>query len=363
MDLKSKFLLNLRLFFTILTISLFVSISFAAFHLIKYKDLHEEVDNYPVQMWIIISLSVVMLLSSYFFARQLINNISKLKHFAGLATRGEPIDNLEPFVHDELGEISSEIISLYTQLQKTRGDLSRKELEKEQESDRLKRELTNNISHELKTPVSSIHGYLDTILSNPEMDKEKILSFVNKSHDQTIRLSSLLKDMATITRMDEASYMIEKEPVDLTAIIMENIEGFGIILKDKNFEISTNIVGPLKMLGNSYLLNSIFSNLIDNSLAYSGGSKISIDLISQNREEYMISFADNGVGIADIHMTRIFERFYRIDKGRSRKMGGTGLGLSIVKNAVLFHGGRIEAQRGDKGGLTFIIKLNKGISR
>ena len=114
------------------------------------------------------------------------------------------------------------------------------------------------------------------------------------------------------------------------------------------------------MTGNPSLLETVFDNLIENSISYSGGNEIKIRLISDENEKVTIAFSDNGTGVPSEHLPRLFERFYRIDKGRSRSAGGTGLGLSIVKNAVLLHGGSITADNLKTGGLTFRITLSTG---
>ena len=113
------------------------------------------------------------------------------------------------------------------------------------------------------------------------------------------------------------------------------------------------------MNGNPTLLMSIFNNLIDNAVAYSGGTKISIKAVSCTDDTIVLSFSDNGIGVPPEHLPRLFERFYRIDKGRSRAAGGTGLGLSIVKNAVLHHGGNITAENNASGGLQFRIRFSR----
>lgn len=125
----------------------------------------------------------------------------------------------------------------------------------------------------------------------------------------------------------------------------------------KGIIIENGIVRPIKMTGNRSLLSSLFRNLIDNAIAYSGGDRIKLEIGSHNAESVTLTVADNGCGVAEEHLPRLFERFYRVDKGRSRKEGGTGLGLSIVKNAVLLHKGTISVENQPTGGLKFIIKF------
>lgn len=227
----------------------------------------------------------------------------------------------------------------------------------EQDKLRLKRQLTNNINHELKTPICSILGYMEMILNNPNLEMEQCRQFVSKSYDQAERLRHLMMDLSTITRIDEASNMIERERVNLRTLI-EDIEDDVIPqLQRQNIIIKNNIDKDLIINGNNSLLYSIFRNLIDNAIAYSGGRTITIELLEEDETKYHFSLSDNGIGVDENHLPYIFERFYRVDKGRSRKAGGTGLGLSIVKNAVLFHSGTIEARLEEMGGLEFRFSL------
>lgn len=224
----------------------------------------------------------------------------------------------------------------------------------------LKKELTQNISHELKTPVSSIMGYMESILDNPSLEPERQLFFIKRSYQQALRLSSLLQDIATLNKLDEKRKIYEKEIIDVRTVLMEVLNDVKPELEEKNLTILHNLEREITIKGNSSLLYSIFRNLIDNASAYAG-ENITIE-ISQYREDdryYYFSFADNGTGVSEDHLKRLFERFYRVDKGRSRKMGGTGLGLAIVKNAVLYHKGKISVKQTVGGGLTFIFSLKK----
>ena len=128
---------------------------------------------------------------------------------------------------------------------------------------------------------------------------------------------------------------------------------------ERQLRVHCDFPPHVEIEGNPSLIGSIFRNLADNASAYSGGSDIYIRLLDDTAEEYRISFADNGVGVGEEHLPHLFERFYRVDKGRSRKMGGTGLGLAIVKHAVLFHGGTISVHNRKEGGLEFIFTLKK----
>lgn len=234
----------------------------------------------------------------------------------------------------------------------------------QEEENRLKRQLTQNISHELKTPVSSIQGYMETILSMPDLDAAKRQLFLERCYAQSKRLSYLLSDISMLNRMDEANTLFDIEDVEVSRIVKDIHNEIQLELDKKNISIEyKNWPEKISIQGNSSLVYSIFRNLFDNANTYAGENiKITISCYRQDAEYYYFSFADSGTGVAEEHLNRLFERFYRVDKGRSRKIGGTGLGLAIVKNAVLFHKGEISAKNRPEGGLEFLFRLKKKLS-
>lgn len=239
-------------------------------------------------------------------------------------------------------------------------EISINDMTQEEEQARMKRQLTQNIAHELKTPVSSIQGYLETIVNNPDLPRERINAFLERSYAQSNRLTHLLRDISLLTRMEEAPNMAEKETVNLSLLVQDIFSEVALQLEEKQIKAQNMIPDGLTIQGNSSLIYSIFRNLTDNAIAYAGTQiDITVSCFRQDNQFYYFSFADTGVGIGAEHLGRLFERFYRIDKGRSRKLGGTGLGLAIVKNAVLLHGGSIFAKNNPNGGLEFIFSLAK----
>ena len=239
-------------------------------------------------------------------------------------------------------------------------EISINDMTQEEEQARMKRQLTQNIAHELKTPVSSIQGYLETIVNNPDLPRERINAFLERSYAQSNRLTHLLRDISLLTRMEEAPNMAEKETVNLSLLVQDIFNEVALQLEDKQIKAQNMIPEGLTIQGNPSLIYSIFRNLTDNAIAYAGTQiDITVSCFRQDNQFYYFSFADTGVGIGAEHLGRLFERFYRIDKGRSRKLGGTGLGLAIVKNAVLLHGGSIFAKNNPNGGLEFIFSLAK----
>ena len=232
--------------------------------------------------------------------------------------------------------------------------ISREQAEKE---NRLRRELTHNISHELKTPVASILGYTDTILESPDISEDMKRLFIERTNVQAKRLSALLQDISALNRMDYAKDMIAVERVDVAALFADILQETTLAVQRREMSVKNYLPQNIIVRGNRSLLYSIFRNLIDNAVNYAGqGTTIEVSATEQ-QGLWLFTFSDNGIGIPAEHLPRIFERFYRIDKGRSRDMGGTGLGLAIVKNAVQLHGGTINVSTPATGGLTFEFTL------
>lgn len=305
-------------------------------------------------------VTLILIVVAYFATRKLGTNITRLNNFAKKAERGERIYADESFPDDELGEISSHIVMLYAKLQEANAECDRQHLlvlKEEKEKIRIKKQLTNNINHELKTPIASIQVCLETIDAHPDMELSKRKEFISRALDNCSRLRSLLTDVATITRMEDGFNHIEKSSVNLSAIILECFDD----ARHKAPSIDFNVDIPDNMVinGNPDILKSIFSNLLDNAIAYSGCNQVRLSMTSDTTTDYSLSFTDNGSGVESKHLPHLFERFYRVDKGRSRSAGGTGLGLAIVKNAVIFHDGHISVRNRHSGGLEFDFTLSK----
>lgn len=230
-----------------------------------------------------------------------------------------------------------------------------------------RRQMTQNISHELKTPVASILGFTETLMTNPNISEEQQRQFIARTNFQAQRLSALLTDLSTLNRMDYASDQLRRERVDISALVADIGAEVAFRLQERQMNLRDCLPSDIIVMGHPELLYSIFRNLFENAINYAGkGTTIEISATkfpSQSSNEvtkgqfWRFSFSDNGVGVPEAHLDHIFDRFYRIDKGRSRSMGGTGLGLAIVKNAVLLHGGTISASQSSGGGLHISFSL------
>lgn len=312
-------------------------------------------------LWFLGGLTLIMCTLGYFATRRVGLHIQRLKQFAESAEKGIKIYDTKPFPHDELGDISNHIVRLYASLQQAVTERDREHnaaLNEQREKERIKKQLTNNINHELKTPVTSILICLETIMSHPNMGEDERSEFLTRCFANGLRLKQLLADVSLITRMDDGTSSIAKERIDLAEVILNVVSERKEAAESKGITIYNNVESPIAFDGNQPLWESVFFNLIANAISYSGGDTIVIRQIPSATGKIILSLCDNGCGVADEHLPRLFERFYRVDKGRSRAVGGTGLGLSIVKNAVQLHGGTISVSNRPSGGLCFKITLN-----
>ena len=302
-------------------------------------------------------LTLLLGIVLYYITHRISRHIGYLREFAVKAEEGEELDHeLERRLpDDELGDISHTIIMLFWKLRHS-----------EEEKVRIKRQLTQNAAHELKTPAASIHGYLESILDNRDMPEDKKKHFLERCYAQSERMNKLLLDMSALTKLDEiddncSEARKEYRPVDVLQIIQSALDDTALQLQEKGIAPSLQLPQHVEVLGDQSLIYSIFRNLIDNAIAYAtGASLLSItcnEIEKEGRHFHEFSVSDNGSGVEAQHLTHLFERFYRVDKGRSRKLGGTGLGLAIVKNAVAAHGGQATALSTPGGGLTIRFTL------
>ena len=302
-----------------------------------------------------VALTLLLGVVLYLSTRRISRHIGYLREFAVKAEEGEELDHeLERRLpHDELGDISHTIIMLYWKLRHS-----------EEDKVRIKRQLTQNAAHELKTPAASIHGYLESILDHPDMPDDKKKHFLERCYAQSERMNKLLLDMSALTKLDEMDDSHSRKDyhqVNVLQVIQSVLDDTALQLHDKGITPLLQMPRHVEVIGDASLIYSIFRNLIDNAIAYATDAT-SLTIVcneteSEGRHFYEFLVSDNGPGVESQHLDHLFERFYRIDKGRSRKLGGTGLGLAIVKNAVAVHGGTTTAKLTPGGGLTIRFTL------
>lgn len=314
-------------------------------------------------VWVVILLSLmVTLIVAYLSTRVLSRNIILLREFAYNAASGGAVKKEYNFPRNELGDISREIIKFYHERNKGLEAIKKERkiaVHAIEEKIKVTRQITNNINHEIKTPVGIIRGYLESILGDPDMDAETRTRFLERMLSNVERLTALLNDISTMTRLESGADMIAVDCVNMHDLVYQIDYDLPANNLAGNMEFHFDIPLDCNISGNYSLLQGMICGLIKNASLYSGGTEIGLDLISENERFYVFRFYDNGSGVGEEHIPHLFERFYRVDTGRSRKMGGTGLGLPIVKSTIVSFGGTISVHNRSTGGLEYIFTLLK----
>lgn len=327
-------------------------------------------DVADIQWWwgVVAVCCIVVTILTWFTTKHFSNNIKLLRDFAENASTDKDFIAINDFSNDDLGNISRQIVDIYNSRSAA---IANKELEHKKvvktikERNLMQRQLTNNVNHELKTPATIIKGYLDTIASNPDMDEESRLYFLSKAQVQVDRLCSILNDLSMMTRLDESAHKINVERIEFKKFVSDlktEIEESGIC---DNMKFVNHIHEECYIKGSVSILHSALMNLVKNAAAYSHGTEMGIKPLSNTRKYYTFIFYDNGIGVDEEHIPLLFERFYRIDKGRSRKSGGTGLGLPIVRSSISAMGGTVSVRNASSDpeapdnatGLEFLITI------
>lgn len=225
---------------------------------------------------------------------------------------------------------------------------------------RLKREMTHNIAHELRTPVSSLRGYLEALVDCDDIDEDRKKLFTRRAYLQSLRLSDLLRDIGLVTKIEESPEQIKKERLNLYGIVSDVLDEFSEKMHAREIVAQNDVPADLELDGSPCLVYAIFRNLVENSCKYAGRDiAIGISAAAEDKAVW-VRYHDTGIGVPADMLDRIFERFYRIPGKASenyRDDVGSGLGLSVVRNAVAFHGGTIKAALRKEGGLEFEFLL------
>ena len=219
--------------------------------------------------------------------------------------------------------------------------------------ERMRRDFVANVSHELRTPLTVIHGYLEALLEQSKNDKEKQAIF-QQMHQHTVRMSHLIEDLLLLSRLENDELFNDaKKIIHVDTILNDSVKDAKKISGKALHQIESHVESKLALLGAESEIKSLFSNLIINAIKYTPAKgKITIKWYSQN-ETAIFSVTDTGIGIEEKHIPRITERFYRVDKARSRNSGGTGLGLAIVKHVLIRHDAKLEIMSKLHQGSTF----------
>jgi two-component system phosphate regulon sensor histidine kinase PhoR len=236
------------------------------------------------------------------------------------------------------------------------------EIKRLNELENYRKEYLGNISHELKTPIFNIQGYISTLLDGGIDDAKVNKDFLGKAEKSVDRMIAIVEDLQTITQLEKGELEIEEERFDIVALAKDVLDAQELKAKESkiNLELKNDASQKIFAFADRFRVRQVLVNLVVNSVLYGKQNGITSIKISDAGERVIVEISDNGIGISKEHLTRIFERFYRVDKSRSREMGGTGLGLSIVKHIIEAHGQNIDVMSTEGAGSVFSFTLKKG---
>ena len=229
--------------------------------------------------------------------------------------------------------------------------------EKLETLDQSRNQFVSNASHELKTPLATMKIMIESLIYQPDMDKELRTEFMSDINSEIDRLSAIVSDLLTLVQMDSENVKLTRENLSIAALVKENAHRLQPIMDQKEQQIALTITDSCDIYADKSKLNQVIYNLMENAVKYTQtGGLIKVSLQRQGKEA-KLTVVDNGPGIPKENLPHIFDRFYRVDKARSREKGGTGLGLSIVHQLVLLHGGSIRVESEEGKGAAFIVEL------
>jgi len=284
-----------------------------------------------------ISSIIIALLIAYFISRTISFPIKEMQETAERLAKGDFSKRINIKSRDELGELAKSLNTMAEELQLKIETLKR--------LDTMRTDFVANVSHELKTPLTSIKGFVETLESGAINDRQNAKRFLSIIRKHTDRLGKIIDDLLSLGELELRKDSIEKVELDLRNLVDEVVMGFGHALVTKQQTLTVNSQeGDFIIKADRDKIEQVFVNLIDNAIKYTKeGGHITVSL-SRQKDEVAIIVEDNGIGIPKEYLDRVFERFYRVDKARSRELGGTGLGLSIAKHIVLLHNGKISIE-------------------
>lgn len=296
---------------------------------------------------------VILTLSFYYFFDFLISKrIKELSEKIRLRFLGNELGAENKYSQDGLSVLENRINLLI--------ELREKERKHFENLDSYRKEYLGNVSHELKTPIFNIQGYIDTLLNGGLEDEHINVDYLKRAEKSVDRMINIIDDLETITQLETGDMLLDFEEFDIAALTKDIFAAMDLNASRKNIslELTRKNDRPVYVKADKFRIRQVLVNLISNSLKYGKQDGITtVSLVIQG-QELMVEVADNGVGIDEHHLPRIFERFYRIDKGRSREQGGTGLGLAIVKHIIEAHKKQIRAQSNLGKGTKFIFTLD-----
>lgn len=302
----------------------------------------------PMVWFVVIALGILSSIMAYLGVRAVCQNVYSLRDYANAIASDQIPDDINSmnFSKDELGDVSRNLLTLY-----------REKLHAEQEKMHHERQIAMNISHELNTPVGIIKGYIDTVLNDKNMPEEIRNKFLMRAKHNADRLANLAGDMSTVLRLQENGESIKSTAINFHQFASKIAEDVAQGHIAGNMTLNHSVPKDCIVMGHESLLTNAMLNLIYNSSKHSGGTHMTLKWICESDNHHVFTFFDNGTGVDEKHLGRLFDLFYRVDSGRARKNGGSGLGLPLVKKIITAMGGNISVENSETGGLKFTFSL------
>lgn len=296
---------------------------------------------------------VIAFTVAYYLSRSITFPISRMQEAAHRIAKGDFSRKVNIKSKDELGELAKSLNIMASELQQKMENLKR--------MDRVRTDFVANVSHELKTPLTLIKGYIETLEDRAINDTEKARKFISIIKDHAKRLENIIEDLLSLSELELSKDCLSKTEFDLKKLTDEITLSFGYALDTKRHMLSIDQQGDdFKIKADKDKIEQVIVNLIDNAVKYTNeGGQINIYILDQ-QNDITVTIRDNGIGIPKEDVDRVFERFYRVDKARSRELGGTGLGLGIAKHIILAHNGEISIESEINKGTKVLIRLPKG---
>jgi two-component system phosphate regulon sensor histidine kinase PhoR len=265
-------------------------------------------------------------------------------------------DGKKPLSADEIAELEKSASRWIAE----RGE----EIEQLKKLETYRKEFLGNVSHELKTPIFNIQGYISTLLDGGIDDPKINRAFLSKAEKSVERMITIVDDLQSISQLERGVLELNEENFDVVALAKDVLESLEMRAKEKNisFEIFNDVTQPLIVTADKFRIRQVLVNLIMNSVRYGKDGGLTQLRVNDIDDKVLVEVTDNGIGIASEHQSRIFERFYRADKSRSRELGGTGLGLAIVKHIIEAHNQKISVLSTEGAGSVFSFTLRKAVA-
>lgn len=335
-----------------IVLAFFVAVIAGVSHLVDYN-------VNPIQQYLItFLLMLIVFLIIYLLIYYSLNNfiIQKIKPIYK-TIRNIDIDDEEMYEtvenRDVISEMNNQVLAWALK--------EKQQIKELREQSKYRKEFLGNVSHELKTPIFNIQGYILTLLDGGLDDPNINKLYLERTEKNINRIISIVEDLSTITKLESGELKLEYENFNLIKLVEDIYEMYEIKAKRRNIELKFQVGSPKNVLvyADKKGISQVISNLVENAIKYGKENGFTIIDFYDMDKNYLIEIGDDGIGIDEVNLSRIFERFYRVDKHRSREQGGTGLGLSIVKHIVEAHNQTLNVRSQLGKGTTFAFTLRK----